>query len=73
MLHVVARWRVDVTLSNGTEMRFWVNTDYISNVLQKVAEMQFEASGLDQPKKIVISGPVPLGGDNPAWPSQETV
>lgn len=56
MFQVVPKWKVVVTLSDGSEHIVWINDNFISSVLHKVAEMQFAESGLIQPTKIVIGG-----------------
>lgn len=53
MMQVVPKWKVTVTFSDRN-LVFWVSDSSISNVMRKIADMQFTENGLEQPVQITI-------------------
>ena len=53
MLQVVPKWRVELTFSDR-KVELWIYDQSPSNVLRKLADLQFSANGLDQPSQIQI-------------------
>lgn len=56
MLQVLPRWKVVVKMADGSERVFWVNDNFMANVLRKVADIQFTENGLSQPTAISVYG-----------------
>lgn len=54
MMRVISKWKIFITFADGKEVTFWINEDHPSNVLRKIAELQFNESGLEQPNYIAI-------------------
>jgi hypothetical protein len=55
MMQTVQKWKVLVHFSlNENDLVFWVNENHMSNVLRKIADMQFTENGLEQPVQISI-------------------
>lgn len=46
MMHVLPRWKVTVTFADRSVV-FWIHDNFLSNVLRKVADLQFSETGLD--------------------------
>ena len=55
MMQVLKKWKVSVFFKEGTSQVFWINDNFMSNVLRKVADMDFSENGLVQPLQIVIT------------------
>lgn len=55
MLQIINKWKVTVSMANGDMHTFWVNDNFLPNVLRKVADLQFSATGLQEPTSISIS------------------
>lgn len=55
MMQVVPRWKVVVQMPNAPSQTFWMNENFVQNVLRKVADMQFTENGLTQPTTITIT------------------
>lgn len=53
-MRVISKWKIFITFADGKEVTFWINEDHPSNVLRKIAELQFNESGLEQPNYIAI-------------------
>lgn len=57
MMQVIPKWKVTVTFGAGTGSRefvLWVSDGHIANVLRTVANLQFTATGLEQPTGIYV-------------------
>ncbi len=61
MMQMVQRWRVTVTVA-GQASEFWINDNFLSNVLRKVADIQFSENGLSEPTRLLIAL---VGSDHP--------
>jgi hypothetical protein len=48
MMHVVARWKVTVSIEARDPIVLWISEDMPSNVLRQVAAIQFSDSGLER-------------------------
>lgn len=55
MMQVIPRWRVIVSFKVRDSVVFWVNDNFIANVLRIVSGLQFCEGGLDQPTSIVVA------------------
>jgi hypothetical protein len=53
MMQLIPKWKVTVLLA-GVSHVFWVSDRCASNVLRKVADMDFSDSGLEQPALVKI-------------------
>lgn len=54
MMQVVPKWKV-VVWQGEDEHVFWITDNCLSNVMRKVADMQFSKDGLTQPSCISIT------------------
>lgn len=55
MLQVVQRWKVEVMFESQPKIVLWINENHPANVLRKLADLQFNESGLVQPTSIQIT------------------
>lgn len=56
MFHVLSKWRVTVSFKGLREpATFWVSDNHLGNVLRKVADLSFSATGLEEPQEIRIA------------------
>jgi len=53
MMQTVKKWKVTVTTQNGRDMTFWVNDNFLSNVMRTVASLDF-CPGIEQPRRIDV-------------------
>lgn len=53
-MQVVPKWKVTARLPEGKEVVFWMHDGFATNVLAKVASMQFTENGLNQPHTIIV-------------------
>ena len=55
MMQVSPKWKVTATFDSGLPPhQIWLYDNFISNILRKVADIQFTGSGLIQPVSITI-------------------
>lgn len=55
MLTIVPKWCVSVRKSNGVLVLVWVHALTMSEVLRKIADIQFDENGLQSPSEMNIS------------------
>jgi len=48
MMHVIARWKVTVSIQARDPIVLWINDDHPSNVLRQVSAIQFSENGLER-------------------------
>lgn len=54
MLMVLPRWKASVYFEDGESVTVWMDDNFLSSVLRKVADLQFSESGLRQPTWVRI-------------------
>ncbi len=53
MMQILEQWKVTIRKGSG-EQTFWMNENFLNNVLQSLAKLQFSQNGLDQPVSLTI-------------------
>ena len=61
MLQVIPKWKVTVTVA-GVAQVLWVYANSVSDVMRKLADIQFTENGLTQPTSVHIQGGGPVIG-----------
>lgn len=66
MMHVIKQWRVTIVFAGvevANEMSFYINDDHFTNVLRKLAEIQFDNNpvrvSITEVKHEQIGSPLP--------------
>lgn len=63
MMQVVPKWEVKLCYEGDRVFKVWISDNFMSNVLRKVAEMDFTENALEQPYLVTVSamGRAPSG------------
>lgn len=54
-MKVITKWQIHLLFDDKTEKTIWLYDDIYSNILRKLADIQFTSTGLVQPTHIHIT------------------